>query len=78
VGVYAGGVVTVSDCRITDKQYGLYVGDAGLLRLSGTVVTNNGTGVFTLFGGVTETYGTNQIRGNNTDINGAFAPVSLK
>jgi hypothetical protein len=50
----------------------------GVLRLSGTVVTKNFTGIKNDVGGTFETYGTNQIRGNNTDINGAFAPVSLK
>jgi hypothetical protein len=78
LGVYVAGVVAVSDCRISDKDYALWVAMGGVLRLSGTVVTKNFTGIKNDVGGTFETYGTNQIRGNNTDINGAFAPVSLK
>jgi hypothetical protein len=75
---YVAGVVTVSDCRISDKQVALWVDVGGVLRLSGTVVTKNLTGIKNDLGGVYETYGTNQIRGNTTDLVGPFTPVALK
>jgi hypothetical protein len=50
----------------------------GVLRLSGTVVTKNFTGIKNDVGGTFETYGTNQIRGNTTDLLGPFTPVALK
>jgi nitrous oxidase accessory protein NosD len=78
VGVLmSGATVAVSDCVISEKQFGLYLDGGGTLRLAGSVVTKNTTGVSNV-SSVFATYGNNQLRGNGTDVLGAITPVTLQ
>lgn len=77
-GIYvSNSVVAVNNCRITNKQYGVYVVSGGTARLADNVITKNGTGV-TNSGSTVESYGTNQIRGNTTNTSGTITSVGLQ
>jgi Right handed beta helix region len=57
--------VSVENCLLTNNvSYGIKVNGKALVRLSGSTVTANDTGLFVSGGGVIDSYGDNNIDGN--------------
>jgi hypothetical protein len=84
VGSIAGhaAVVLVEHCELSyNSDVGLFVdntaGPGATVRVSDTVITGNGTGLFTLNGGQIISFRTNMLAGNTTDGTTPFS-VSLK
>lgn len=74
-----GGVLSVENSLAAENTTGVsaasYAFSPGTVRLSNTMVVNNGIGVDVGTGAV-ETWQTNKIRGNTTDVSGSLTPVS--
>ncbi len=74
-----GGVLSVENSLATENTTGVsatsYFSGPGTVRLSNTMVVNNGTGVLVGTGTV-ESWLTNRIRGNTTDLSGSLTTVS--
>jgi hypothetical protein len=81
-GVYAtmnGTVIMVQNCTIENNSFGLLADNSGILRVTKSAITGNGTGMFngvTSFGTI-ESFGDNALRGNATD-GAPTATVPLK
>jgi hypothetical protein len=60
------GTINLHDCLVSGNQYGLYVGNGGVMRIQGTMISNNTfTGVFYQSpGNVVNSAGNNMIFGN--------------
>jgi hypothetical protein len=71
LGIYLRGaegssrpLLTLADTAITHNRIGLYADRTGQVHLTGSTVTLNSTGVFTLNNGVVYTAGNNSVIGN--------------
>jgi nitrous oxidase accessory protein NosD len=62
----------VENCVVVGSQtYGVVVSNAfSTVRLSNTQVIGNAIGIAISGGGTVESYGTNEVRGNGTDVSG--------
>ncbi len=76
--VFGGGGVFAADrCLIANNgNQGIFLSAGSLVRLSGSSITGNVTGVSTL--GTFETFGTSGIRGNTTNVSGTLTAVALQ
>lgn len=75
VGFNAGGtvastVMNLENCVASHLFIGVDALDNGTTRISNSVVTANGNGVWEFGTGVVETFGNNEVRGNGVDVNG--------
>jgi hypothetical protein len=71
-GVWAGdpngsSAVTIHDCTIVNNDTGIFTAQAAQIRLSGTAISRNVTGIAYSTGGVALSQGNNLIDGNGTD-----------
>jgi len=78
LSVFSGGGVFAADrCLIANNSnQGIFLGAGSVVRLSGSSITGNGTGVSTT--GTFETFGTSGIRGNTTNVSGTLTAVALQ
>jgi hypothetical protein len=77
---FDGPEFTFQRCEVSGNTVaGLYAADATVLRVAGSTITRNATGlVNTGFGAVVESFGNNVIRGNTTNTVGTITPVALQ
>jgi hypothetical protein len=74
----AGTEVTFQRCEASSNaQVGLIVFTGGVLRVSESTVTRNGTGLHNS-GGTLESFGNNAVRGNTSATFGTITPVGLQ
>ena len=66
--------LNLENCAAFNIGGGVVVSSGGLIRVSNSVMTANPKG-FWILGGLLETYGNNQVRGNGTDIDGTPTAV---
>jgi hypothetical protein len=75
----ADGVLSIENGLATENTTGVSAAaqfsSPGTVRLSNTMIVNNTTGV-AVAGGTVESWVTNRIRGNATDLSGSLTPVS--
>jgi hypothetical protein len=77
VAQYPGADVTVESCQIWGNSFGLAARDNGLLRVSGSNVTRNGTGLLNA-AAILISFGNNAIDGNTTNTFGAITAGTLQ
>ncbi len=81
-GVVVGdtnAAANLKHCQIASNGTGVQVGNSGVARLSGSVVSGNSTAFLINTAGVIESYGNNEFRGNGTLISGgALTTVALQ
>ena len=75
-----GGVLSVENSLATENTTGVsaatYSGGAGTVRLSNTMVVNNSSTGVVVGTGTVESWKTNKIRGNGTDLSGSLTNVN--
>ena len=75
----AGADVTFQRCEFSDNADSGVYAIAAIVRVSGSTVTRNATGLKNNGAGATlESYGNNAVRGNTTETSGAITPVPLQ
>jgi hypothetical protein len=77
VARYGGTDLTVERCQVWGNSYGLAALNGGLLRVSGSTVTRNSTGLQNSLSTLIS-FGNNVVDGNTTNTFGAITPVALQ
>ena len=79
VSLFVAGVLALDRCLIANNtSFGIFANTAGAtVRLSGSSITGNATGV-NVGAGVVESFGTSGIRGNTANLSGALTAVALQ
>ena len=75
--VSAGGDVTVQRCEINGSGFGAHVQGAGILRVSGSTVVKNTTGLSNL-GSTLKSFGNNAVDGNSTNVTGTLTTIATQ
>lgn len=68
--------MNIENCAAFDLNAGVSAGTGGVVRLSNSVISGNGTGLIQSGTGVLETFQNNHVRGNATQVNGNLTPVN--
>jgi hypothetical protein len=74
----AGSAALIDQSTALLNGTGITVNAGGTLFLGNSEVLGNGTGVNVVLGGTANSYKTNEINGNGTDVNGTLTVIPLK
>jgi len=79
VSLFVAGALALDRCLVANNtSFGIFANTAGAtVRLSGSSITGNATGV-NVGAGVVESFGTSGIRGNTANLSGALTAVALQ